>query len=57
MNKNKNDIIVGTPYSNRHYEKQAREAIKNIKKELLDKIKPSPPEFSKTVDKYFWELI
>ena len=54
---NKNNIIVGTPYSNRHYEERAREAIKNIKKELLDKIKPSPPEFSKTVDKYFWELI
>ena len=54
MNKNKNDIIVGTPWSNRHYEKRAREAIK---KKLLDKSKPSPPEFSKTVDKYFWRLI
>jgi len=56
MNKNKNDIIVGTPWSNRHYEELAREAIKNIKTELLDKCKPSPPEFSKTVDKHFWRL-
>ena len=54
---NKNKIIVGTPYSNRHYEERAREAIENMQKKLLDKIKPSPPEFSKTVDKYFWELI
>ena len=54
---NKDNIIVGTSYSNRHYEKRAREAIKNIQKELLDKAKPSPPEFSKTVDKHFWGLI
>ena len=45
------------PYSNRHLEKQAKEAIKNIQTELLDKIKPCPPEYLKIVDKYFWELI
>ena len=52
----KDSIIVGTPYSNKHYEEQAREAIKNIKKELLNKIKLSPSEYTKTVDKHFWEL-
>ena len=53
----KDNIIVGTPYSNRHYEERAREAIKNIKKELLNKIKPYPLEYTKTVDKHFWNLI
>lgn len=51
-----NNIMVGTPYLNRHKEEQVKKVIKNLQIELFDKSKPSPPEYSKTVDKYFWEL-
>lgn len=37
-------------------EEQEKEAILNLKKELLDKSEPLSPHFSKTIDKHFWEL-
>ena len=50
------DVIVGTPESNRHMEDRTRQVIAEFADKLIKESKPLPPEFSKTVDKHFWEL-
>lgn len=48
---------AGTPKSNEYRNRLVEQAIKNLKEKLIKEAKPLPPEFSRTVDKHFWELI
>jgi hypothetical protein len=51
------ETVVDAPKSNEYRNRLVEQAIENLKKKLIDEAKPLPPEFSRTVNKHFWELI
>jgi hypothetical protein len=48
---------TGTPKSNEYRKQLVDQAIENLKQKLIKEAKPLPPEFSRTVNKHFWELM